>query len=75
MDASVSKYNIGKLGTIDEPVVYKFISEEKKYKEMKTAKTSTTPSCSRPIPAENIRSNSVSGVVFSHTMPKMDFHY
>ena len=32
-------------------------------------KTSTTPSCSGPIPAQKI------GVVFSHTKPKMDFHY
>ena len=29
----------------------------------------------RPIPAQKSRGNSVLGVVFSHTMPKMDFHY
>ena len=37
--------------------------------------TSTTPSCSGPIPAQKSRGNSVLGVVFSNTMPKMDFHY
>ena len=37
--------------------------------------TSTTPRCSGPIPAQKSRGNSVLGVVFSHTMPKMDFHY
>ena len=37
--------------------------------------TSTTPSCSGPIPAQKSRDNSVLGVVFSHTMPKMDFRY
>ena len=38
-------------------------------------KTSTTPSCSGPISAQKSWGNSVLGVVFSHTMPKMDFHY
>ena len=37
--------------------------------------TSTTPSCSGAIPAQKPRGNSVLGVVFSHTMPKMDFPY
>ena len=37
--------------------------------------TSTTPSCSGSIPAQNSRGNSVLGVIFSHTMPKMDFRY
>ena len=37
--------------------------------------TSTTPSCSGPIPAQKSLGNSVLGVVFSHTMPKMDFRY
>ena len=38
-------------------------------------KTSTTPSCSGPIPAQKLRGNSVLGVIFSHTIPKMDFCY
>ena len=38
-------------------------------------KTSTTPSCSGPIPAQKSRCKSVLGVLFSDTMPKMDFHY
>ena len=37
--------------------------------------TSTTPSCSRPIPTQKSRGNSVLGVLFSHTMPKKDFRY
>jgi len=43
--------------------------------DLKKDKTSTTPSCSGPIPAQMSRGNSVPGVIFSHTMPKMDFHY
>ena len=43
--------------------------------EGKIEETSTTPSCGGPIPAQKSRGNSVLGVVFSHTMPKMDFHY
>ena len=38
-------------------------------------KTSTTLSCSGPIPAQESRGNSRLGVVFSHTIPKMDFRY
>ena len=38
-------------------------------------KTSTTPSRSGPIQAQKSRGNSILGVVFSHPMPKMDFHY
>ena len=38
-------------------------------------KTSTTPSCSVPIPAQKSRGNSVLGVVFSHRMPEKDFRY
>ena len=41
----------------------------------KIKKTSTTPSCSGPIPAQKSRGNSVLGVVFSHIMPKKDFRY
>ena len=41
----------------------------------KNPKTSTTPSCSGPIPAKKSRGNSVLGAVFSHTMPKMEFDY
>ena len=37
--------------------------------------TSTMPSCSGPIPAQKSWDNSVLAVVFSNTMPKMDFHY
>ena len=37
-------------------------------------KTSTTPSCSGPISTQKIRGYSVPGVVFSHTVTKMDFH-
>ena len=37
--------------------------------------TSTTPSCSGPVLAQKSRGNSVLGVVFSHTIPKMDFHF
>ena len=48
-------------------------SQEKNSKGKKIVKTSTTPSCSGPIPAQQSRGNSVLGVVFSHRMPKMDF--
>ena len=34
-------------------------------------KTSTTPNCSGPIPAQKSLGNSVLGVVFSYTMPKI----
>ena len=37
--------------------------------------TSTMLSCSGPIPAQKSRGNSVLGVIFSHTLPKMDFRY
>ena len=37
--------------------------------------TSTTPSCSGSIPPQKSWANSVLGVVFSYTMPKMVFHY
>ena len=37
-------------------------------------KKSTTPSCSGQIPAQKLWTNSVLGVVFYHTMLKMDFH-
>ena len=37
--------------------------------------TRTTPSCRGPIPAQKTRGNSVPGIVFSHTMPKMDSRY
>ena len=40
-----------------------------------TKKTSTTRSGSVLIPAQKSRGNSVLEVVFSQTMPKMDFHY
>ena len=42
---------------------------------LKLIRTSTTPSCSGPILAQKSRDNSVLGVAFSHTMPKMDFRY
>ena len=45
------------------------------YKISTIIETSTMPSCSGPIPAQQSRGNSVLGVVFSHTMLKMDFHY
>ena len=38
-------------------------------------KTSTTPSCSGPIPAQKSWGSSVLEVVSSHTMPKMNVHY
>ena len=42
----------------------------------KTAlKTSTTPSCSRPISAQKLWMNSVRGAVFSQLMLEMDFNY
>ena len=44
-------------------------------RQEKRNKTSTTPSCSGPITAQKSRGNSVLGVIFSHTMPKMDFRY
>ena len=44
-------------------------------KKTKKIQTSITPSCSGPIPAQKSRGNSVLGVVFSYTMPKMVFHY
>ena len=37
--------------------------------------TSTTPSCSGPIPAQKSWGNSVLGVIFFHTIPKMDVRY
>ena len=50
--------------------------ERKKWqKKYHTQKTSTTQSCRGPIPAQKSRGNSVPGVVFSHTMPKMDSRY
>ena len=39
------------------------------------SKTSITPSGSGPIPAQKIRGISVPRVVFSHTMPKIDFYH
>ena len=38
-------------------------------------KTSTTPSCSGPLPPLKIQCNSVPGVAFPHTMLKMNFYY
>ena len=32
-------------------------------------------SCSGPIPTQNLQGNAVQGVVYSHMMLKMDFHY
>ena len=56
-----------------------FIADQYDFSEsavyIKKLKTSTTPSCSGPIPAQKSRCNSVLGVVFSHTMHRMDFHY
>ena len=49
-------------------------SEWNLYNEKKI-KTSTTPSCSGPIPAKRLRANSVPRAVFSHQMLKMDFYY
>ena len=46
-----------------------FIKREKK------KETSTTPSCSGPIPAQKSLGNSVRGVLFSETMPKMDHRF
>ena len=37
--------------------------------------TSTTPSCSGLIPAQKIWGNAVPGVVLSHTILKLAFHY
>ena len=48
--------------------------EEKMEKEKKK-ETSTTPSCSGPIPAQKIEGNSAQVAVFSHLMPKKDFYY
>ena len=48
---------------------------KKKTNKKKTKKTSTTPSCSGPISAQNIRGHSLQRAVFSHTMPKIDFWY
>ena len=48
---------------------------ERRNENDKNEKTSTTLSCSGPIPAQKARGNFVLGVVFSHTMPKMGFHY
>ena len=39
---------------------------------MKNNETSTTPSCNGPIPAQKNPENSVSGGIFSNTMPKME---
>ena len=38
-------------------------------------KTSTTPSCSGPIPAQMSRANSVPGAIFSHLMFEMNFYH
>ena len=51
------------------------LTKNQKIGYLKKLKTSTTPSCSGPIPAKKSRGNSVLGVVFSHTMPKLDFRY
>ena len=51
------------------------MKNEKRGITQKQIKTSTTPSCSGPIPAQKSRGNSVLGVVFSNTMPKKDFRY
>ena len=42
---------------------------------MKPTETSTTPSCSGPIPAQKSRANSVPGAIFSHLMFEMNFYY
>ena len=42
---------------------------------VKLKRTSTTPRCSRPIPAEKTQGNSVPGAVFSHKMSKIDFYH
>ena len=44
-------------------------------KEGLNKKKSTTSSCNGPIPSQKSRGNSVLGVIFSHTMPRMDVHY
>ena len=46
-----------------------------KKKEKNKKKTSTTPSCSRAIPAQKSRANSVPGAIFSHLMFEMNFYY
>ena len=58
------------------PELKLFINTQLKddYKSRKQ-RTSTTPSCSGPIPAQKSRGISVLGVVFSHMMSKMDFHF
>ena len=50
-------------------VVLLFDSNQKgKEQPLKSKKTSTTPSCSGPIPAQKIRGNSVAGGVISINM-------
>ena len=42
---------------------------------MKPTETSTTPSCSGPIPAQKSRANSVPGDIFSHLMFEMNLYH
>ena len=41
----------------------------------KKHETSTTPSCSGPIPTQKSRANSVPGAIFSTLMFEMNFYY
>ena len=53
-------------------------NEKKKKNDENTKKdkeTSTTPSCSGPIPAQKSRANSVPGAIFSHLMFEMNFYH
>ena len=44
-------------------------------KLIKKENTSTTPSCSGPIPSQKSRANSVPGIIFFHLVFEMNFNY
>ena len=45
------------------------------FQRQKKQQTSTTPSCSGPIPAQRSRENSLPGAIFSHIMFEMNFYH
>ena len=51
------------------------VSGFQKKKKEKKERTSTTPSCSGPIPAQKSRANSVPGDIFSHLMFEMYLYH
>ena len=75
LSSNWEKYAAHHFAARDPPRVQKMMGSSKTNKQTNKHKTSTTPSFSWPIPSQKIWGNSVPGVIFSHTMPKIDFHY